>query len=534
MTARFGWLEKELRLSLRPSGLLLAVAYAVCYVALWFQSVDQWYLPAGLRVAALLLFPYRFWPYLLVGEYMAFAYLRYPLVDDFGLTWAIGASAVLMPTVGYIVYKHEKLRSTGRYDWLLSIAALAAASIAILNITSTYFLMTPFGEPVSWEKSLRSVIGQYLGILTIAPLAILWKERKSTFPTSRKLRWDAFLGLATIALLAAFLTQSSNSNVLWSNSVRVLMMLPAIALTCLHGWRGAAIGVVGVNIAIGLTMKSTNMLGSYDDEVLIVQEILAVAGTALLWFGSTISYHYFKFMHQRMTEKEAITIARTSIISSEREMRERAIRMKIIGEDMDISFRKAVQWLQGRGHHAAAMDMLRTSVIQSRLFREQLSLVYPSEIEHYGLYLVLESSAIAEVWEQTGRLATPRLKGDPCQLGLGLQLAAYRSISDAVALLLELEPGTVVVRARCGRRGDYRGITISVSLLDKARSLTAETTKRAAETLAGRALAYNGTVRCRGNRICLLLGESAKTARTYGVVAPPNPSTAQTTPLAPT
>ncbi len=537
MTARFAWLEKELRLSLRPSGLLVSVAYAVCYLVLRQISMDQWYLPAGLRVAALLLFPYRTWPYLLVGEYLAFAYFRHSMVDDFGIIWAIVASAVLMPTVGYIVYKHEKIRASGRQDWLLSVAALAAVSVSALNIAATYFLMSPKSEPVSWEIWFRFFIGDYLGILMLAPLALLWKQRNQSFPSARKLRLDAFFALFTISfLLGLYLVQAPDANGLQANSIRVLMVLPAIALTCLHGWRGAAIGVIGVNLAIGATMNNPWVRGFHDAEAFIAQEILAVMGTALLWFGATISHHYHKFTHHRLIEKQAITIARTSIISSEREMRERAIRMKIIGEDMDISFRKAVQWLQGRGHHAAAMDMLRTSVIQSRLFREQLSLVYPSEIEHYGLYLVLESSAIAGVWEQTGRLATPRLKGDPCQLGLGMQLAAYRSVSDAVALLLELESGTILIRARCGQRGAHRGIAITVSLLDTSLNLGPETSRRAVETLAGRALAYGGTVRCRRNRICLLLSEPvAKTATaspTYGV--PSDSSTAQTTPLVPT
>ncbi|WP_242107993.1 MASE1 domain-containing protein [Luteimonas aquatica] len=530
-------MEKELHLRLRPSGLLLAVAYAICYLALRQLSADQWYLPAGLRVAALLLFPLRLWPYLLVGEYAAFAYLRYPKIEMYGLAWFVGASALLMPIVAYIVHKHEKLRISGRYEWFLSVAALAAVVVTALNLASTYFLMTPAGEPVSWEKALKFVIGDYLGILILGPLAILWKQRRLPYASSRKLRWDAFVGVSIIALLSVYLVQFSSSDILQKNSIRILMVLPAIALTCLHGWRGAAIGVIAVNLAIGLTVNGGEAR-DYTNyaEAFIVQEILAVAGTALLWFGSTISHHYRKFTSQRQVEKQAMSIARTSILSTEREMRERAIRMKIIGEDMDISFRKAVQWLQGRGHHAAAMDMLRTSVIQSRLFREQLSLVYPSEIEHYGLYLVLESSAIAEVWDQTGRLATPRLKGDPCQLGLGLQLAAYRSISDAVALLLEQESGSILVRARCGRRGGYRGIVVSVSLLDNSRTLGEEISERAAEALSGRALAYGGSVRCRRNRICLLLAEPARAERAAYATAMPGVSAAQqaqATPLAP-
>ncbi|MGH8031295.1 MAG: MASE1 domain-containing protein [Luteimonas sp.] len=463
MSERLGWLEKEFRLSLRPNGLLLAVAYAVCFWAARQISADQWYLPAGLRVAALLLFPYRYWPYLIAGEYSAFAYLRYPLMDDYGMAWAIGASVMLIPTVAYIVYKHERLRSSSRHGWFFSVAALAAVSVTVLNIATTHFLMSPAGETVSWEKGLRFMIGDYIGILMLAPLALLWKQRKLADPVARKLHWDTLIALALIALFGAYVAQSPDADSLQANSLRVLMVLPAIVLTCLYGWRGAVIGVAALNLIIGLTMARTDLLGAHDAQTFIVQEILAVTGTALLALGSTISQHYHKLRDHRLIEQRAVTMARTSALVNEQEMRERAAQMKTLGEDIDLSFRNAVQWLQVRGHQSVAAALQRSSVAQSRLFREQLSLVYPAEIEHYGLYLVLQSSGIAAAWEHTARLATPQLTGDPCQLSLDLQLAAYRSLCEAVTLLLECESGSILIRARCGRRGAHRGIVLSVS-----------------------------------------------------------------------
>ncbi|MFL8093248.1 MASE1 domain-containing protein, partial [Xanthomonas vasicola] len=46
-------------------GLLLSLGYCVVYLLVWHLSVDQWYLPAGLRAASLLFMPYRRWPFLL-------------------------------------------------------------------------------------------------------------------------------------------------------------------------------------------------------------------------------------------------------------------------------------------------------------------------------------------------------------------------------------------------------------------------------------------------------------------------------------
>ncbi|MGH8030807.1 MAG: hypothetical protein ACREO8_00190, partial [Luteimonas sp.] len=69
-----------------------------------------------------------------------------------------------------------------------------------------------------------------------------------------------------------------------------------------------------------------------------------------------------------------------------------------------------------------------------------------------------------------------------------------------------------------------------VSLLDRDRVLTSGTVARAVDTLAGRALAYGGSVRCRHNRIRLQLGEPIKAMQTYRV--PSGASMDQMTPPA--
>ncbi len=56
--------------------------------------------------------------------------------------------------------------------------------------------------------------------------------------------------------------------------------------------------------------------------------------------------------------------------------------MTRIGEDIDTSIHAAADWLLRRGHATPAADILRQNQMQSRLFREQVSLVYPTGIEH--------------------------------------------------------------------------------------------------------------------------------------------------------
>jgi hypothetical protein len=233
-----------------------------------------------------------------------------------------------------------------------------------------------------------------------------------------------------------------------------------------------------------------------------------VISVALLALGSSISYHHQRARARWQAERNALRLARSSHQTRERELRERAAHLKHLGEGMDSSLSEMVSWLKAQGHHAVANSLQHASSVHSRLFREQASMVYPTGLEQVGLYIALHAGGACEIWNNTHRVIPPRLAGNPCLLSVDLQLAIYRSLIEAVSLLLELETGQVCVRARSGRAGGRRGIVAVVSLLDRGCTLSARTTDQAVERLAGRMLAYGGTVHCRGNRLRLVLHES--------------------------
>lgn len=77
-------------------GLLIAVVFCLAYIAGRFNSLDQWFLPAGVRVAAFLLLPYRYWPYLLLGDCSAMLLLRVPRIPVDNATWAYSGSILIL------------------------------------------------------------------------------------------------------------------------------------------------------------------------------------------------------------------------------------------------------------------------------------------------------------------------------------------------------------------------------------------------------------------------------------------------------
>lgn len=495
----------QLNLRIRPVGLALAVLYAIACWGARKLSLDQFYLPAGIRVAALLLCPPRLWPYLFLGEYAYFAQMRYPMVEKYGLTWVIVASACLMPATAWVVRLHRRMMTVHTDAWLLSMAASAALMATVLKLGLSHLLWpVPPSLPIL-NSAVRFALGDYIGILTIAPLALLWAKRDLAYDWRDWSRPPTAIALSSLPILGLLTGLASDDGEIAKSSLQLAMALPVVVLTCIHGWRGAAVGVPLLNLIISATMTSSGLPGSYDAGTFATQQIIAVAGTALLALGSKITHYFHQYSRRDMDGKRTITLSRTAHIASEMELRERALGIKKIADGLEAFIEETADLLKAHGHHAAAARLIHTSKAHSREFRDQTSMVYPTALEHVGLYLALQVSGARETWDATDRVSRPRLDGDPCMLSIGLQLATYRILTDAVSILIKNERGQIQIRARCGRVRAHCGILVTVGLLDTDCSLSPATIALVTERLTARALTYGGTVCCQQNRIRVLL-----------------------------
>lgn len=528
------WWKDGLQVKIRvsPEGLVLALLYAFACWGARKLSLDQFFLPAGVRVAALLLCPPRLWPFLLMGEYAYFAHLRIPLISKYNLTWVILASVFLMPAVMLIVRLHRRLLARTTIVGVISIAACAATVISLLNLGISYLLWAPLHEETFLTNVLRYALGDFTGILILAPLALLWIRRAEE-------KWTTRSVAATVAALGAMLVIGLQAtpvpaSITAPGSLQLLLILPipAIALTCLLGWRGAAIGVAAVNMILGLSTPSDHP-ASFDQATFATQQAMAIASIALLLLGARITH--FQNQHRLREEdgRAALQLARNSHLASEMDLRERAAHLRQLGDGMDLSLNEMVNWLHAQGHHAVADSLRHTSEVHSRLFRAQASMIYPAALERLGLYVALQAGGVREAWNATHRIGQPRLTGDPCALGVGLQLAAYRLVVDAVSLLLKCEPGQISVSIRCGNSIRKRGAFICVALLDRRESLGNRAKELANEQLLGRVLAHAGHMDLSGNRLRMVLTEAREAPRQAGAAEAVRESTRSIDPGAP-
>ncbi len=498
------WREAvKVQLKIQLRGLALALAYAVLCWATRKVSLDQFYLPAGVRVAALLIFPVRMWPYLILGEYAYFAHLRLPMVETYGASWAVAASIVPMPVVALLVHWHQRLlvRSDA---WLISLAALSAVSATMVGLCLSHLLWPIPHRNEFATDATRNMLGNFIGILTLAPIAMLRAKglvARTWLILSGK---RTLFALATIGSLAMLVQTSSEEYSNLRVSLQLCMFIPAAALTCMYGWRGAAVGIMSLNLAVGLTMPGPEPW-SFNSDTFVVQQLLATASVALLMTGDRISHYYLRYTQNLRYQEASATHIRASQLFAEMHLRDCVGDMRRVGDRIDHSLSEVAHWLEEQGNHRLSRSIVKIAAANSHKFRDQTSLVYPAPIEHVGLYLSLQITGIAEEWKDTRRVLTPRLTGDPCPLRIGVQLAAYRTLIDAVGIIMKHEQGHVRVRARCFQLEGNHGIAISVELHDPIAALSTSTRSVAIELLTGRVLAYRGRVDCRANRIRILL-----------------------------
>lgn len=489
-------------------GAAVPIIYALSYLLTWRLSTDQWYLPAGIRVASLLFIPTRFWPYLFIGEFGALLYLRLPMVEKYGLPWVLIVAALYMPIVSGLI--HALQRRLGRVadrEYLLpAVAAAVTVFGAGLGTAFNTVLMHPKKFELVPHNVLKAAVGDYLGMLMISLAALLVVRRVGRGILPGRLWRDALPAFSVVAGLTYLARMVGSGPDEIRQGLLLLMLAPPVALTLMHGWRGAALGVIMVNIGIAAAMPKTNHAGAFDAQAFVAQEALAVAGTALFLLGSIISKHYRKARDTARAEREAFNLARNSFAQHERGLRERALQAVRMKDELARAKHDLVVWLRAHGHHAAAMDVLASSLSQSQKFNSHADALYPIGIEASGLYNVIDSAALSELWGH-GVEVSCRLRGNPGRLSVALQLAAYRSICDAVAILSDCVPDEIFVKARSTVGRKQRGIVISV-VHKQQPQIGTEAAALAKLDLRSRVQAFGGTIRIKStNRISILLCE---------------------------
>lgn len=282
--------------------LAIAGAYGALYEVARHLSFPQWMLTAGLRLAALLLLPTRYWPALALGEGLPLLENAVLLAPDMGVAWAVSESvpmvvlwmALLQPLRRrwslHDVQGHVRMKLV--LGSAMGVAVITAAATLLTALAA--ILATPTGEwpdpNTGWTGYfLAYTLGAYLGALTLTPTILALHERFLALgdrPLTVASIWHSalfrdFLSWLLPATVAMTWLAVSAHDDGFRQAARLALIAPVVAMAWRHGWHGTAVGGMAASIALAITAPGALA----DPATLQAQSILALVVSGSLLVG---------------------------------------------------------------------------------------------------------------------------------------------------------------------------------------------------------------------------------------------------------
>jgi MASE1 len=491
-------------------GLALSIVYCIAYLVLRYFSFDQWFLPAGLRAVCLFFLPFRYWPFVFIGDAAAVMYGRIPKAHKYDLLWVYAGPPLLIASGSIAPYLlRKKLRSADMIvRWLPIATACTAAWSAVCTISLNTLLGGP-NDSISMMFFANNLFGNYLGIFMVALPVLIWMRRSQYIGSLKRTFRDAALAFVCISAMFAYLKFWHTTDDVTRTSILMLMICPALFLTHYHGWLGAAIGVLLVNLGIAQTMTYTGVPGAYDDTAFLAQIGLSIAASAFLVLGTRITSHYERAVGAGAAEEEAKKISRLTLLSNESVSRDQVLYMAQLHILVDDERRELVHWLKAQGKHQEALALNSNGVQHRQLFNQHVVALYPIGIEDKGLFVVVQSQEFEDFWAAGTHVAIRFDDGDPKILAVELQLAAYRCLCSAIVLMCDWKPEELHIRMRVWRTSRRRGVYFSVSAFNPGKAEVSQAGTAASLLLNARVSAHGGIVRRHAQQISVLLSEES-------------------------
>ncbi len=494
-------------------GMALAVAYGAAYLALRHISFNQWFLPAGLRMACLLFMPYRYWPYVFLGEAGATFSQKIKMVEDYGPLWVYLSSIMMAPLVSLApVLVRKKFSTTDAIARWLPLIALPVAVWSSITKTALNYVLDGPRQPEDFRAFINFLVGDFHGILMgLLPFLIWHSWKHGTFSVRTNMR-DIAIAFAMIGGLYGILEWSPPEDDMLRLAMLIYMTLPAVFMTFLNGWRGAAIGVVVTNVGVAQAMTYSGILNAYDEVVFYAQLGLVLVATVLLLLGNRITAHYEQARQSGIAEEGALKLARTHLLTNEPILRDQLICMAGLQVMMDEERDQLGKELRANGKHQEALELNNQGVMHRQIFHEQALALYPIGIERYGLFIVIDSPAFRESRASGLDVAMHFGRGDPQTLSEDLQVLAYRCLCHAIDQLSDWGPQRYRLHLRVWHGRAKRGIYVSTGVDIDGPLQHTSFGESASLMLDARIQIHGGILRRMPTRICFVLSELNTTA----------------------
>ncbi|WP_049623292.1 MASE1 domain-containing protein [Frateuria defendens] len=453
--------------------LAVAVAYFVGVELFRAASFSHWLIVSGFRVSALLLVPYRYWPAMILGEMVYLVPSSVQCADRCGSTWAAFNLTPPMLFAAPVIYlareKWHVLPARGGLKMGIFLAcAMAVALLTTLYSLSLLSIMTPWPGSSYWpiqygEVTARWVVGNYLGILVVAPLVLFLFQavRGNSWGALRRQLGESRLLLESMVMavpVVLFLVWLGMNLPQARQIVQVAMFLPVVWLALRHGWQGAAIGGTAASFAVMLLMPKR-----YDVATLQAEVVMAFAITTMLLVGARIGVLDRRAGQESTDVRMALALAQRNVQVGEMQLRMVSQALEQVGETVHIvctlmmrRLRHLQPFIDDRSYHRQAL------VAEDQIYRLADGL-YPARWRERGLSGALREGGMARALDEAGIAYWCDTRGTPGLLSSTLQLTLYRLACEAVVDACGRKSASEFrLTLRCGELAGRRGAVLRI------------------------------------------------------------------------
>jgi glucose-6-phosphate-specific signal transduction histidine kinase len=459
----------------RSPHVAVALAYALVFLALREVSFSHWVLFAGLRFCVLLLAPYKYWPALFIGELGPAALTSFSCLDTYGLAWSMLAAfppiILAAPVVRWGRERLVILPRTGSVSIrpLLLCTLFAAVLWSFFNLAVLSLARLPAdAAPLVYPAILgRWFVGNFLGVLTVAPLVLSVRElvqRKPGRAAVRSFLQGGSLGACAMvlgSLVALVLVGRFASSESLRQSARMAMFLPVVWLAMKHGWHGAAIGGTLASIGVVATMPAIA-----DPDTMQAQVFIAFAITTMLLLGERIASLDSIGRREKEELHSAMVLAQKNMFMGELHLRQTSEALEHVREAVQGTYGQLLARLQYLLPDQDDRDCRKkVAVTQQQLFRLADSL-NPVVRRASGLAAALRQGAIARAMSESGVAYWCDIRERSLEdVSDALSISAYRLVCDVMfELCCERPVSAVSVALRAGvSRAGQRWVAIAVT-----------------------------------------------------------------------
>lgn len=429
----------------------VALAYAVCFVLLRQLSFSHWVIFAGLRLSALLLVPYRYWPALAVAEAGPLAYAGMTHAGEFGWAWALSICVppivLAMPVVRWF-RRHARLFPAGATTTVnmgnLLLCTLMVSFIwTLANLVSVGLVRLPGGYPALHYGAISAawLIGNYLGVLTLTPLVLCIRD--AWLGATAGKRWSGFVGsklskdflLVLIPALVVLVCLGIDAEENIQQAARMALFLPVVWLALRHGWQGAAVGGTAASIAVVLTMPDR-----YDPGTMQAQVFIAFAITTMLMLGARIALLSKRGSKERDDARQTLVMAQQAVFQGEMQLRQTSQALEHVRESVHTTYGHMLDRLQFLLPKFDEREYRRVAAAAQEKMFSLADGMHPLLWHESGLHSSLREGLIARAMDECGVRYWCGIKGhEVSNLSASLQISIYRLACETVACAC-LEP----------------------------------------------------------------------------------------------